>query len=107
MAQAWTEARIRQYYAPGGCPAFTLSLSDDCVVGGAATAPPASGTATGCSDSTESARGAASQPGGGVPQPEQPEQDPGNAPAVLQENMRAATKEGYRAAAIADGIPFR
>lgn len=50
---------------------------------------------------------AASQPGGGVVQTEHPDQEQRNAPLALVRNQIAATVAGYRAAVIADGIPYR
>lgn len=50
---------------------------------------------------------ATSQPGGGVVQTEHPDQEQRNAPLALVRNQIAATVAGYRAAVIADGIPFR
>lgn len=47
------------------------------------------------------------QPGGGRVQTEQPEIDPANAPPQLRHHQLTATVSGYRAAAIAYGIPFR
>ena len=48
-----------------------------------------------------------SQPGGGRVQLECPELDPINAPSSLRHSQLTATVAGYRAAAIAHGIPFR
>lgn len=108
-AGAWSEARIRQYYASGGRSVSQLALNDD-GVSGPATAPPsdeASVPSPGGLEAAQRARDARSQPGGGVAQTEHPELDPKNAPAALTRHQRAATMKGYREAAISDGIPFR
>ena len=104
-AESWTEAQIHEHYLSNRQqPAPSVAAAN-----GTQNADAEQSTSY---DATTDLGAAAEdacqdQPGGGRAQPERPELDPANAPPTLRQHQLTATVAGYRAAAIAHGIPFR
>ncbi len=117
--QAWTEGQLRDYFALT-CRAAASALTEqrrataEALPIGDNTAQ-TTGEASaahrarwaGANSGDENMPFASCQPGGGVEQVVNSELDPANAPSMLRTNQLAASMDGYRRAAIADGIPFR
>ena len=104
-AETWTEAKIQTYYLSNiWRPASPVAIADD----GAITRHVAAEISCGSVVAAAAAEDACpDQPGGSRVQPERPDLDPTNAPPTLRQHQLTATVAGYRAAAIAHGIPFR
>lgn len=117
-ADSWTEAQIRAHYQKRAAqPASLNGVGNHAHVAHdpAANQRPDAAAADVHPDASTGARlgmpegdnADPDQPGGGRIQPDQPELDPANAPPSLRQHQLTATVAGYRAAAIAHGIPFR
>lgn len=104
-AESWTEAQIHEHYLSNNQqPAPSVDAAT-----GTPNAAAEESTSHDAINALEAAAGDAcpDQPGGSRVQPERPELDPANAPPTLRQHQLTATVAGYRAAAIAHGIPFR
>ena len=118
-ALAWTERQLRDYFALTSRaaasalaeqrpdPGEATATGDDAAQTAAEAIAPQSARCAGAVSADDTTTSASCQPGGGVEQVIDPHLDPGNAPSVLRMNQLAATVDGYRRAAVADGIPFR
>jgi hypothetical protein len=104
-AETWTEAQIHEHYRSN----TQQTASSVTAANGTSNAAAEQSTRhDAITDSVTAADDACpNQPGGGRVQPERPELDPVNAPPTLRQHQLTATVAGYRAAAIAHGIPFR
>ncbi len=113
-AQEWTEQQLRDYFARAAstatikarhAPHNEANHSHNARAAGSAASEAPSRAVAG-SGGTASSSGSC-QPGGGVLQDIRHDLEPANAPPTLRTHQLAATLDGYRKAAIADGIPFR
>ena len=114
VALEWTEQQLRTHFAHAASTATSdeqhaphdeAHHSHDARAAGAAASEAPSRAGAGNGEDGSSNR--LCQPGGGRSQDPRPDLDPANAPPTLRTHQLAATVDGYRKAAIADGIPFR
>ena len=106
-AETWSEAQIRAYYLRlHGQPASPTAIATGAVDNAHQSRRQVASGIPGDSEAPEE-DACPDQPGGGRVQPDQPHLDPASAPPTLRQHQLTATVAGYRAAAIAHGIPFR
>jgi len=116
---AWTERQLRDYFALTSRAAASalretrsgtveaLATGDNTVQTEGEASVAVSARWAGADTGACNVPSASCQPGGAVEQVASSDLDPANAPSTLRANQLAATVDGYRRAAAADGIPFR